>query len=174
MGHVGGVIANIRFCTPPRSTVFGYERDIDGTYVRRRFSIASEAQRTHELPNTIAFLANPDLADHRHRNGILSFAYLTLRSPIGELVTPAAQRLSVAGGGVPGPTADSAAQASVRAHLINVARDCPSVARFAVRFGARRFRAGGRKVPGFFSAYSSENCYPLQYQVSRSPIARAG
>ena len=169
MGHVGGVIANVRFCTPPRSTVFGYERDIDGTYVRRRFSIASEAQRTHELPNTIAFLANPDLADHRHRNGILSFAYLTLRSPLGELVTPAAQRLSVAGGGVPGRTADSAARTSVRAHLMNVARDCPSVARFAVGFGTRRFLAGGRKIPGFFSAYSGENCYPLQYHGEQIP-----
>jgi hypothetical protein len=167
MGHVGGVIANIRFCTPPRSTVFGYERDVDGTYVRRRISIASDAQRTHELPNTIAFLANPDLADHRHRNGILSFAYLTLRSPLGELVTPVAQHLSVAG--VPGRTADSAADASVRAHLMNLARDCPSVVRFAVGFGARRFLAGGRKVPGFFSAYSGENCYPLQYHGEQIP-----
>ena len=169
MGHVGGVIANIRFCTPPRSTVFGYERDIDGTYVRRRISIASEIQRTCELPNTIAFLANPDLADHRHRNGVLSFAYLALRSPLGELVTPAAQHLSVAGGGVPGRTADSAVRASVRAHLMNVARDCPSVARFAVGFGTRRFLAGGRKVPGFFSAYSGENCYPLQYHGEQIP-----
>jgi len=169
MGHVGGVIADVRFCTPPRSTVFGYERDTDGTYVRRRFSIASEAQRRHELPNTIAFLANPDLANHRHRNGILSLAYLTLRSPLGELVTPAAQRFSLAGGGVPGRTADSAARASVRAHLMNVARDCPSVARFAVGFGIRRFLAGGRKVPGFFSAYSGENCYPLQYSGEQIP-----
>ena len=169
MGHVGGVIANIRFCTPPRSTVFGYERDIDNTYVRRRVSIDSEAQRARELPNTIAFLANPDLADHRHRNGILSFAYLTLRSPLGELVTPAAQRLSVAGGGLPGPTTDSAAQASIRAHLLNVVRDCGPVARFAVGFGARRFFAGGRKVPGFFSAYSDENRYPLQYHGEQIP-----
>ena len=169
MGHVAGVIANVRFCTPPRSTVFGYERDIDGTYVRRRFSIASEAQRTHELPNTIAFLANPDLADHRHRNGILSFAYLTLRSPLGELVTPAAQRFSAAGGGVPVRTADNAARASVCAHLMNVARDCPSVARFVVEFGTRRFLAGRRKVPGLFSAYSGENCYPLQYFGEQIP-----
>ena len=169
MGHVGGIISNVRFCTPPRSTVFGYERDIDGTYVRRRLSIACEAQRTHELPNTIAFLANPDLADHRHRNGILSFAYLTLRSPLGELVTPAAQHFSVASGGVPGRTVDSAAQTSVRAHLMNVARDCGPVARFAVGLGARRFLAGGRKVPGFFSAYSGENCYPLQYHGEQIP-----
>lgn len=169
MGHVGGVIANVRFCTPPRSTVFGYERDIDGTYVRRRLSIASKAQRTHELPNTIAFLANPDLADPRHRNGILSLAYLTLRSPIGELVTPAAQHLSVTGGGMPGRTAGSAAQASIHAHLMNVVRDCPSVGRFIVGFGTRRFLAGGRKVPGFFSAYSGENCYPLQYHGEQIP-----
>jgi hypothetical protein len=173
MGHVGGVIANIRFCTPPRSTVFGYERDIDGTYVRRRLSITDEAQRTRELPNTIAFLANPDLADPRHRNGILSFAYLALRSPLGELVTPVAQRLSVAGRGVPGRTADTAAQASVRAHLMNVARDCPSVARFAVGFGARRFLAGGRKVPGLFSMYSRENCYPLQYHGEQIPVRQS-
>jgi len=169
MGHVGGVIANVRFTTPPRSTVFGYERDTDGIYVRRRFSIATEAQRTHELPNTIAYLANPDLANHRHRNGILSFAYLTLRSPLSELVTPAAQRFSAAGGGVPGRTADSAATASLRAHLMNVTRDCPSVARFVIGFGIRRFLAGGRKVPGFFAAYSGENCYPLQYNGEQIP-----
>jgi hypothetical protein len=60
MGHVGGLISNVRFATPPRSTIFGYERDIDGTYVRRRFSVSRAAQRKYQLPNTIAFLANPD------------------------------------------------------------------------------------------------------------------
>jgi choline dehydrogenase-like flavoprotein len=169
MGHVGGVISNVRFCTPPRSTVFGYERDTDGTYVRRRLSIACETQRAHELPNAIAFLANPDLANHRHRNGILSFAYLTLRSPLSELVTPTAHRFSTADGGVIGQTPNGAAQPSMRAHFVNVARDFPSVARFAAGFGVRRFRAGGRKVPGFFSAYSGENCYPLQYSGEQVP-----
>jgi choline dehydrogenase-like flavoprotein len=52
---------------------------------------------------------------------------------------------------------------------MNVARDCPSVARFAVGFGVRRFLAGGRKAPGFFSAYSGENCYPLQYNGEQIP-----
>jgi len=52
---------------------------------------------------------------------------------------------------------------------MNVARDCPSVARFAVEFGARRFIVGRRKVPGFFSAYSGENCYPLQYNGEQVP-----
>lgn len=169
MGHVSGVIANVRFCTPQRSTIFGYERDTDGTYVRRRLSIARETQRAHELPNTIAFLANPDLADHRHRNGVLSLAYLALRSPFAELITPAAHRFSATGGGAADRAADSTARASVCAHLMNVARDTPSVARFAVGFGIRRILAGGRRVPGFFSAYSRENCYPLQYSGEQIP-----
>jgi choline dehydrogenase-like flavoprotein len=169
MGHVIGVIANARFSTPPRSTVFGFERDTDGTYVRRRLSIASETQRAHKLSNTKAFLANPDLANHRHRNGVLSLAYLTLRSPLAERVAPAAHRFSAAGGGVPGRIDDSAAQASVRTHLMNVARDFPSVARYAAGFGIRRLRAGGRRVPGFFSAYSAENCYPLVYHGEQIP-----
>ena len=169
MSHVSGVIANVRFCTPPRSTVFGYERDTDGTYVRRRFSIATQTQRRRELPNAIAYLANPDLANHRHRNGILSLAYLALRSPLGERVTPAAQRFSAAGGGALGRGSGSAARTSVRKHLINVGRDWPSVARFAVGFGARRLLAGGRKVPAFFSAFSAENCYPLQYAGEQIP-----
>ena len=131
-------------------------------------SITSETQRTHELPNTVAYLANLDLADHRHRNGILSFSYLALRSPLAELVTPAAQRFSAVGG-VLGRAAENSGRTSVGAHLINVARNCPSVARFAVGFSIRRFLAGGRKVPGFFSAYSGENCYPLQYSGEQIP-----
>lgn len=60
------------------------------------------------------------------------------------------------------------------AHLMNVVRDCLSVARFAVGFGARRFLAGGRKVPGFFSVYSDEIAILFSIAVSRSPIAGAG
>ena len=143
MGHVDGVIANVRFCTPPRSTIFGYERDIDGTYVRRRFTIKREVQLERELPNTIAFLANPELGDYRHGNGVLSLAYLAFLSPLGRLLSPAAQRLSVTGDGVPGSADGGTARARVSPHLMNVARDCTSVARFAAGFGARRFLARG-------------------------------
>lgn len=173
MSHVSGVLANVRFCTPPRSTISGYERDTDGTYVRRRLSIAGETQRAHELPNTIAFLANPDLANHRHRNGILSLTYLALRSPLAERITPAAHRFWAEGGRGEGRIADGTARASLRAHLMNVARDFPSVARFAAGFGIRRVAAGGRKVPGFFAAHSGENCYPLQYSGEQIPNRRS-
>ncbi|HXW80111.1 MAG TPA: FAD-dependent oxidoreductase, partial [Acidimicrobiales bacterium] len=34
MGHVEGVVADVQFLTPAKDTVFGYERDVDGSFVR--------------------------------------------------------------------------------------------------------------------------------------------
>ncbi len=167
MGHVEGVIANIRFFTPPRSTVFGYERDIDGTYVRRRLSASPELMQQQDLPNVAAWLANPELADARHRNGVLSFVYLTLRSPLGRFVAPDAQRLSLTGEEVPGSPYGGAEKGSIQAHLANIARDSGSVVRFGGDFGAKRFLRK-RRVPGFF-VYNSENRYPLQYHGEHVP-----
>jgi choline dehydrogenase-like flavoprotein len=169
MGHVDGVIANVRFCTPPRATVFGYERDIDGTYVRRRFSMSREAQHRHETPNVIAFLANPALADYRHGNGVLSVAYLALRSPFGHLVAPPEQRLSVTGDKAVDSLNGNVGKPSARPHLVNIARDCIPVARFAAGLGARRFLARRHATPGFFTAYSRDNQYPLQYHGEQVP-----
>lgn len=170
MGHVGGVIARVRFRTPPRATVYGYERDIDGTPVRRRFSIAGDVQLKHGLPNTIGFLANPDMADPRHRNGILSLAHLALHSPLGERLAPAAQRARVAEEGLPeGHPPGLADSSTVRPHLANIIRDAPSVVGFAVGSGMRRVRARGHKVPGLFTAYSGENCYRFQYHGEQIP-----
>jgi choline dehydrogenase-like flavoprotein len=165
MGHIGGVIADVQFSTPARSTLYDYERDVDGTHVRRRFSIDGPTQHKHDLPNAIAFLGNPDLANARHRNGVLSFSYLMLRSHFGDLITPAAQRVTIAGSGA----RDHGSSASIRSHLVNVVRDGPSVARFALRFGAGRLRQGGRKMPGFFAAYSGENRYPFHYHGEQIP-----
>ena len=168
MGHVEGVIANVRFSTPPRSTVFGYERDIDGTYVRRRLSLSPESLHQNDLPNVAAWLANPELADPRHRNGILSFVYLTLRSPLGRFVSPDAQRLSLTGEDVPGSPYGGAERGSVQAHLANIARDSSAVLRFGGSFGAKRFLPQKRRVPGFF-VYNAENRYPLQYHGEQVP-----
>jgi len=200
MAHVGGVIAKVRFAGPPRATIFGYERDLDGTYLRRRFSISRDTQLDRELPNVIAQLANPELADGRHRNGVLSLAYLALRSPLGTMAAPAAQRFSVAGSGVAGPAgggaaagdavvrwvgdgavsaadaaatggavAGAAAGAPLWPHLVNVARDGVSVARYAAAFGGRRFLVRGHRTPALFAAYSRENLYPLQYHGEQIP-----
>lgn len=168
MAHVEGMIAKVRFCTPPRSTIVDYECDIDGTYVRRRFSISREVQLQQELPNTVAWLANPELADSSHRNGTLSLSYLALRSPLGRLFASDARRLSITGENIPGSPYRHAVKTPVRAHLANVARDCRSVTRFAAGFGSKQLLARGRKAPGFF-AYSHENLYPLQYHGEHIP-----
>ena len=42
MAHLEGVVANVQFTTPPRQTVYGYERDVDGVYIRRRFGFSRE------------------------------------------------------------------------------------------------------------------------------------
>ena len=172
MSHVEGVIANVRFFTDPRQTVFGYERDIDGTYVRRRFTVTQEVQRKLELPNVAAWLANPELADPRHGNAVLSFVYLALRSPLGRLVSPDAQRLSMTGEDVPGSPYGGAEKGPAREHLKNIALGSASAARFAASFGTRRFLARGRRVPGFF-VYSPQNLYPLQYHGEQAPNPRS-
>jgi choline dehydrogenase-like flavoprotein len=168
MGHVEGVIANVRFNTPPKSTIFGYERDTDGTYVRRRLSISRKVQHEQHLPNVVAWLANPELADPRHRSGVLSFAYLALRSPLGRHAAPDAQRLSLTGETVPGSPYGGAERGPAYQHLRNVASHPWSVARFAIGFGSRRFLPHRRRAPGFF-AFSKDNSYPLQYHGEQAP-----
>ena len=59
MGHLEGVVAELRFATDPRGTSYDYERDIDGVYVRRRFGFRPEYQIEHRLPNVCGWLANP-------------------------------------------------------------------------------------------------------------------
>jgi choline dehydrogenase-like flavoprotein len=169
MGHVEGVIARVQLTTPPRKTIYGYERDVDGVYVRRRFSLSRELQHSESLPNVIGWLAHPDLADARHRSGILSFAYLSLVSPLGGRLAPEALRLALTGvQRIPGAPYGSGEQAPLRRHLRNVARDALPTARFVADFGTKRFLVKGRRVPGF-AVYNRENVYPLHYHGEHLP-----
>ena len=168
MGHLEGVIARATLTTPPYGTIFGYERDIDGVYVRRRMSFTAEAQRRLRLPNIVAWLANPELADPSHGSGPLSFAYLALASPLGALLAPEAQRRSLTGSAVPGAPYGPVEPGPVREHLRNLIRDRGATARFVMDFGTRRFLARRRRVPGFF-VYSPTNTYPLQFHGEHLP-----
>jgi hypothetical protein len=172
MAHVEGAVANVRFTTPPRSTVYGYERDTDGVYVRRRFAFVEEFQVREELPNVVAWLGNPELPDANHKSGPLSFVYLALSSPLGPWFAPEVQRLSLTGEEIPGTPYGGSAISPRKAHWRNVLREPMRTAQFVGDFGARRFLARGRRAPGFF-VYSPENVYPLQYHGEHLPNSRS-
>ena len=168
MAHVEGSIANIRFSTPPRQTVFGYERDVDGVYIRRRFSFSAEYQSEHGLPNVVSWLGNWELPDARHGYGQLSFIYLALTSPLGPKLAPEVQRLSMTGAEIPGTPYGLATVTSKGSHIRNVLWHPLATGRFAAGFGVGRFLAHGRRVPGFFM-YSKANLYPFQYHGEQLP-----
>jgi choline dehydrogenase-like flavoprotein len=168
MAHVEGSIASVRFSTPPHQTVYGYERDTDGVYVRRRFSFAEDYQRAHALPNVVSWLGNPEIPDARHRSGELSLVYLALTSPFGPKFAPEAQRLALTGADIPGTTYGGAVITSRASHLRNILHEPLATGRFAASFGTRRFLTRGRRAPGFF-VYSRQNVYPLQYHGEQRP-----
>src|SRR5262249_28455333 len=88
MAHLEGAIADLVLSTPAEGTIYWYERDVDGSYVRRRFAFAESYLVEHRLPNISGWIANPELADASHRNAQLSFTYLALISPLGFLLAP--------------------------------------------------------------------------------------
>jgi choline dehydrogenase-like flavoprotein len=167
MSHLEGVISNVHFTTPPRQTQFGFERDIDGVYVRRRLSFSREFQHERQLPNIVAWLANREPADPKHKSGVLSFVYLMLSSPLGKYVATDAQRRSLRGEKIPGSPYGEAEQGPVSEHIKNIIRQPIATVRFMFSFGIGRFLSR-RPTPGFF-VYSRQNVYPLQYHGEHRP-----
>jgi choline dehydrogenase-like flavoprotein len=159
MAHTEVRVAEARFETPPEQTIYGHERDRDGVYVRRRFTIDPRLQRELGLPNAAIWLVNPELGDASHGSGVLSFVYLMLSSPLG--------RHFVAEG-IRQAHLQTRRPASTRAHLRNVIRDAGPATAFAFGFGYRRFLRRGRKVPGFF-VQSPANAYRLLYHGEHLP-----
>ncbi len=159
MAHVEVRVGRVVFETPAEQTIYGHERDDDGVYVRRRFTLSPELQRREDLPNVAIWLVNPEIGDASHGSGILSFVYLMLISPAG--------RYCVAEG-IRQAHIKTSSPTSVRAHLRNVLRDLGPATAFALSFGYRRFLRRGRKVPGFFVP-SAANTYPLLYHGEHLP-----
>jgi len=168
MGHLEGVIAQVEFDTDPRQTIYGYENDEDGVYVRRRFAFTKSFQIENRLPNISGWLANPELADARHGNAKLSFTYLALTSPFGPLMAPPAQRLSLSGTRVPGAPYGVTDISPRREHVRNVLRHPLDTAHFIAGFGSKRFLSRGRRAPGFF-VYNRHNSYRFQYHAEHLP-----
>lgn len=158
MGHASGKIAQVEFSTPARQTAYAYSRTREGVYVRQRFSFPAEVLLRERLPNIVAWLVNPAIADPRHGSGVLSFAYLALSSPaLGPRFIAEGIRRAAIGDGPRRPWP----------HLVNMIRDLPATAAFIPSFGYRRFLVR-RKAPGFF-VRSRDNVYPLHYHAEQVP-----
>ncbi|HTX54344.1 MAG TPA: GMC oxidoreductase [Candidatus Baltobacteraceae bacterium] len=157
MAHVEGRVARVHFATD--QVIYGYERDNEGVYVRRRFTIDPRRQREFGMPNAAVWLVNRPISDPSHGSGILSGVYLTLISPVGRFMLAAAIR-----------KAHTKADGSPRilAHLRNIVRDLFPSIRFAVTFFYARFLRKGRKAPGFFLK-SADNRYLLHYHGEHLP-----
>jgi hypothetical protein len=168
MAHNEGVLANVRFSTAPNSTIFGYERDVDGVYVRRRFGFTREFQHANKLPNIAAWITNRPLPDAQHNSGQLSFVYLALRSPLGRRFASEPVRLSLLGAAIPGtPNSGSTISPSIL-HVRNILKEPLVTARFTAEFGAKRFLTRNRRVPGY-SVYNEDNVYPMQFHGEHLP-----
>lgn len=159
MGHISGKIANIHFSTPPKKTVYGFDRDDNGVYCRRRFSFSRDFLQKNRLMNFVAWLDNPPIYNPDHRNGILSLAYLALRSSIlGKRLVPA---------GIRNIFLKTNIEENTAAHIKNILVDFPQVIKFCIPFFCKRFFAR-RKIPGFF-LYIKNNVYSLHYHSEHAP-----
>lgn len=157
MAHVESRVARVQFTTD--QILYGYERDNDGVYVRRRFTFNAHLLRESAMPNAAVWLVNPPISDPGHGSGILSGVYLTLISPLGRLLL--ADAIREAHTKTDGPP-------RIVAHLRNIARDLIGSIRFAIAFCYARFLRRGRKAPGFF-VKSADNRYLLQYHGEHLP-----
>ncbi|MDG4665367.1 GMC family oxidoreductase [Mycobacterium sp. 236(2023)] len=157
MTHVEGRFARVKFNTD--KVIHQHERDNDGVYIRRRFTLSPEVQRELAMPNVAVWLVNPPISDPAHGSGILSAVYLTLISPAGRFLLAEAIRETHTK--IDGPP-------QIKAHIRNVLRDLIPSIRFAVTFSYARLIRKGRKAPGFF-VKSPENRYMLHYHGEQLP-----
>jgi choline dehydrogenase-like flavoprotein len=159
MGHLGAAIAQIHFNTPPELTLYGFERDAEGVYVRRRLSFALPYLLEHGLPNAAMWLENPEIGDPSHEDEILSFIYLALTSPMGGRFVPE---------GIRRRKIDTDIRGSTISHMRNIVRGLPKVTKFALVFGYQRYMRKRYKVPGIFVP-SPSNTYRLYFHGEHLP-----
>jgi choline dehydrogenase-like flavoprotein len=157
MAHVEARVARVQFTTD--EVIYEHERDSEGVYARRRFTLSPSLQRQFGMPNAAVWLVNSPISDASHGSGILSGVYLTLISPVGRfMLAEAIRERHTKKDGPP----------RIAAHLRNIARELFPSIRFAVTFCYARFFRNGRKVPGFF-VQSADNRYLLHYHGEHLP-----
>ena len=144
MAHLVGQVADITWSSQDIDAAFDFYVDGNGSYARRRMTPSMEEIVTNDLPNVAFWPVVSPVSNARHRNGVLSMAYLALTlRPIGNLIVPEAIRRYHAPAGIPKVP-----------HLFNVVRDLPAAISYLPLFLYRRYFHRMR-LPGFFLRNSS-------------------
>jgi hypothetical protein len=159
-GHLSGKIASVRFSGAPQKTNYGFLRDTDGSYIRRRFQFSAAFLAAGNLLNTAIWLDNPLYYHPRHRSGAMSFMYLAMLVPIlGRKLAPPAIAHSITSGKKTG----------IGRHLANILRGLPGSLLTPASIFFRRYCLK-RKLPGVF-LYSPKNQYALHFHAEQIPDA---
>lgn len=157
-GHLSGKIASVKFYGNPKNTNFGFLRDKDGIYLRRRFQFSTEYLIKKNLLNTAIWLDNPLYFDPKHKSGAMSFMYLAMITPfLGSKLAPPAIAHSVTKGKV----------FAIKKHIINVIKGLPGSLLDPAAIFYKRYILK-RKLPGIF-LYNPQNIYALHFHSEQVP-----
>lgn len=157
--HLSGKIASVRFRGNPKKTEYGFIKDEEGIFLRRRFQFSSDFLVENNLLNTAIWLDNPLYFDPKHRSGAMSFMYLTMLIPyLGKKLAPPAIAYSVTKGKV----------YKLSQHVWNILRDMPGSLLQPAQIFYKRYWAK-RKLPGIF-LYNRENLYALHFHAEQTPV----
>jgi choline dehydrogenase-like flavoprotein len=160
-GHLSGKIASVVFSGDAKKTEYGFLRNSDGTYIRRRFQFTSKYLVDNDLLNTAIWLDNPLYYDPKHKSGAMSFMYLAMVTPfLGKKLAPPAIAFSITKGKVK----------DVRKHMWNIIKTLPGSIITPATIFYRRYCLK-RKLPGVF-LFSPKNDYALHFHSEQIPYAK--
>jgi hypothetical protein len=158
-GHLSGKISSVVFNGDPAKTDFGFLKDEDGVYLRRRFQFDKDFLLENDLLNTAIWLDNPLYHKADHRNGSMSIMYLLMILPVlGKKLAPPAIKESITKGRVE----------DIGAHIWNVIRDLPQSLLTPAEIFYKRYLLK-RKLPGVF-LYNKTNTYSLHFHSEQIPV----
>ncbi len=157
MGHLSGQIADIECQNVALDRAFDFFRCPDGAYARRRLMAGAALQRREGLSNVSFWPVMPSMRDFRHRDPVLSLAYLALCVPsLGRALVSESLRRSNVGDG----------RDKLR-HVVNVVTGMPSIMTFLPHFLYRRFLAD-RRLPGLHIRNPAKR-YMLHFHAEHLP-----
>jgi hypothetical protein len=158
--HLSGKIASVKFKSDPKKIEYGFLRDEDGIYLRRRFQFSTDFLVKNNLLNTAIWLDNPLYYDPKHKNGAMSFMYLAMITPIlRKRLAPPAVANSVTKGITGG----------IRKHIRNIIKDLPGSLLTPAGIFYRRYCLK-RKLPGIF-LFNAEGRYALHFHAEQMPCS---